>query len=164
MKPDNGETNAINAPLSAPKRRVWVGTIGAILLLALSLIFITGGLKLGLGIPTRLGTGAFPVLTGVIVLALAFFIFLDELRGDGIKETPDWIGFLAISAAIATFALLVDRLGLVPAAFVSVIVASAPDKTLAFPYKVLLAALIALGCWALFIKAINLPFKVFVGI
>ena len=164
MKPDSGEANAIDDTLSSPKRRVWLGTIGAILLLALSFIFITGGLGLGLGIPTRLGTGAFPVLTGVIVLALAVFIFLDELSGSGIKEAPDWIGFLAISAAIATFALLVDRLGLVPAAFVSVIVASAPDKTLAFPNKILLAALVAIGCWALFIKAINLPFKAFVGI
>ena len=164
MKPDSREANAIHDTFSAPKRRVWVGTIGAILLLALSLIFIAGGLELGLGIPTRLGTGAFPVLTGFIVLTLAFFIFLNELRGEGIKEAPDWIGFLAISAAIATFALLVDRLGLIPAAFVSVIVASAPDKTLAFPYKVLLASIVSFGCWALFIKAINLPFKAFVGI
>ncbi|MEP3232663.1 MAG: tripartite tricarboxylate transporter TctB family protein [Hyphomicrobiales bacterium] len=164
MKPDSGEANSLDDTLSAPKQRTWVGTIGAILLLVLSLIFIAGGLELGLGIPTRLGTGAFPVLTGLIVLVLALFIFLDEFRGDGIKEAPDWIGFLAISAAIATFALLVDRLGLVPAAFLSVVVASMPDKSIGFPYKIVLGAFVALGCWALFIKAINLPFKAFVGI
>ena len=97
-------------------------------------------------------------------MALAVLILIDEFRGNGLKERPDWIGFLAISTAIATFALLVDRFGLVPAAFVSVIVASAPDKALAFPYKLLLGAIVSFGCWALFIKAINLPFKAFVGI
>ena len=125
MKPDRVETDVSDLTTNIP--RSWVGTIGAGALLVLSFVFIAGGLELGLGIPTRLGTGAFPVLTGLIVLVLAAFIFIDEFRGDGLKERPDWIGFFAISTAIAVFALLIDRFGLVPAAFVSCLLYTSPS-------------------------------------
>ena len=41
----------------------WGGEIGGAMLLVLSIIFMVGGWQLGLGVPTRLGTGAFPFLT-----------------------------------------------------------------------------------------------------
>jgi hypothetical protein len=141
----------------------WGGEIGGAILLVLSLIFMVGGWQLGLGVPTRLGTGAFPFITGAILAILAAVICVEERRGDGIAETPDWVAFLAISAALAVFAVTADRIGLVPGTFLTVVVASLPDRSLPFLGKAILGCIVALACWVLFIETLNLPFKPFVG-
>ena len=141
----------------------WGGEIGGLILFGLSIIFMVGGWQLGLGVPTRLGTGAFPFITGAILAMLAIVICIQERHGDGIAEIPDWIGFLAICAALAVFAVTAERVGLVPATFLTVIVASLPDRSLPFLGKIILGVVIALGCWVLFIETLNLPFKPFIG-
>ncbi len=141
----------------------WGGEIGGLILLALSFVFMVGGWQLGLGVPTRLGTGAFPFLTGALLAALAVMICIEERRGDGIAERPDWIAFAAICASLAIFALTADRIGLVPGTFLAVIVASLPDRSLPLLGKAILGGVVAVGCWGLFIEVLNLPFKPFMG-
>ncbi len=141
----------------------WGGEIGGAILFVLSVIFMVGGVELGLGVPTRLGTGAFPFLTGAVLAALAVAICIKERRGDGLAELPDWVGFLAISAALAVFAFTADRLGLVPAAFLAVIVASLPDRSLRLAGKAVLGGVVAGASWVLFIELLNLPFKAIAG-
>lgn len=157
--PDRPETE----PVEEHSALGWGGEIGGLLLLALSVVFMVGGWQLGLGVPTRLGTGAFPFVTGAILAILAAVICIEERRGDGIAEMPDWVAFLAICAALAIFALTADNIGLVPGAFLTVVVASLPDRSLPFWGKALLGAGVSLACWGLFIEVINLPFKPFVG-
>jgi hypothetical protein len=141
----------------------WGGEIGGVLLLALSVVFIVGGWQLGLGVPTRLGTGAFPFLAGTILAFLAVVICIEERRGDGIAETPDWVAFLAICGALAVFAVTADRIGLVPGTFLTVVVASLPDRSLPLMGKAILGCVVALACWALFVGILNLPVKPFAG-
>ena len=141
----------------------WGGEIGGILLFALSIVFMVGGWQLGLGVPTRLGTGAFPFATGAVLAVLSLAICIAERKGDGLAEVPDWIGMVAITAALAVFAVSVERIGLVPGVFATVIVASMPDRSLSFRGKALLGIVLALLCWVVFIKLLNLPFKPFVG-
>ena len=141
----------------------WGGEIGGAILLLLSIIFMVGGWQLGLGVPTRLGTGAFPFISGALLACLAIAICIEERGGDGIAETPDWIALLAISAALAVFAVTVGRIGLVPGVVLTIVVASLPDRSLPLKGKVILGSIVALVCWALFIELLNLPFKPFVG-
>ena len=141
----------------------WGGEIGGAILLVLSVIFMVGGWQLGLGIPTRLGTGAFPFITGAVLAILAVVICIEERRGDGIAEVPDWIACGAICTALAVFALTADRIGLVPGTFLTVIVASLPDRSLPLLGKAILGILVALACWVVFIELLNLPFKPFRG-
>ncbi|WP_347309587.1 tripartite tricarboxylate transporter TctB family protein [Defluviimonas sp. SAOS-178_SWC] len=141
----------------------WGGEIGGAMLLVLSIIFMIGGWQLGLGVPTRLGTGAFPFITGAVLAILSAVICIEERRGDGIADTPDWIAFLAISGALAVFASTAARIGLVPATFLTVVVASLPDRRLPFRGKAVLGAIVSVGCWLVFIELLNLPFKPFMG-
>ena len=142
----------------------WGGEIGGALLLVLSIIFMVGGWQLGLGVPTRLGTGAFPFISGALLAILSIVICIEERRGDGISELPDWVALLAISSALAVFALTADWIGLVPGAFLTVVIASLPDRSLSFRGKAILGCVVSLACWGLFIELLNLPFKPFVGL
>lgn len=142
----------------------WLGALGGCALLALSLVFIVGGAQLGLGSPRRLGTGAFPAITGMALALLSLAVIAADLRDTSDAERPDWISFAAIGGALAIFALTAGRIGLVPGVFLTTITASLPDPSLRFPGKVILAALVALGCWGLFIGLIGLPFAAFGGV
>ncbi len=142
----------------------WGGEIGGIFLFALSIVFMVGGWQLGLGVPTRLGTGAFPFITGAVLAVLSVFICIAERKGEGLAEIPDWVGLLAIAAALAIFAMTVDLIGLIPGVFITVIVASLPDRSLSYGGKALLGITVALACWGIFIKVLNLPFKPIVGL
>ena len=142
----------------------WGGEIGGAILLVLSIVFMVGGCELGLGVPTRLGTGAFPFFSGALLAVLATVICIEERRGEGIAEAPDWIALLATCAALAVFAVTADRIGLVPGTFLTVIVASLPDRSLPLRGKALLGIVVALACWGLFIELLNLPFKPIVGL
>ncbi|MDF2235142.1 tripartite tricarboxylate transporter TctB family protein [Albimonas sp. CAU 1670] len=149
----------------SPRRlRAHWGAAGALFLIGLAICFMVGGLELGLGVLFRPGTGAFPFFTGLILAGLCVAILVQDLADPGLAERPDWISFAAIAAALAVFAATADRLGLVPAAFLTTVVASVPDRSLPFPGKAALGAAVALGSWLLFIQALGLPFKAIAGI
>jgi hypothetical protein len=141
----------------------YLAALGGAGFLVLSLIFIVGGFELGLGSPRRLGTGAFPVITGIILAILSLAVIAADLRDTPDTVIPDWISFFAIGGALAVFALTVGRIGLVPGVFLTVVTASLPDRSLGFPGKFILGAGVALACWGLFIGVIGLPFDAFMG-
>lgn len=149
---------------AAPQHARRDGIVPAVFLAGLSAVFMWGGVDLGLGSPFRLGTGAFPFFTGLILLGLSGMLLVQAVRGEAAMLAPDWIGFGAICAALAVFAVTTDRIGLVPGAFLTVMVASLPDDSIAFWRKLILAGVVSAACWMLFIEALNLPFKAFVGL
>lgn len=136
---------------------------GAAVLFALSIYFMVGGLDLGLGSPFRPGTGAFSFFSGLVLIVLASAILWQDLNGTGITGQPDWISFLAITGALSVFAMVAERFGLLPATFLTVLTASAPDRSLPWLGKTLLGLFMAALGYFLFIEALGLPFKAFRG-
>ena len=165
MKPEDAKLETTKADTADGHSVLeWGGEVGGAILFVASIIFIVGGLQLGLGSPFRLGTGAFPFLTGLILAGLSVAICVQELRErEGLADRPDWVNFLAIITALAVFASTADRFGLIPAVFLTIVVASLPDRSLPFVGKAILGGIVATGSWLLFIKLLNLPFKAFVG-
>ena len=149
---------------AADRPQSYVGALGGIGLLALGLVFVIGGYGLGFGSPQRLGTGAFPMITGIVLAVLAIVVIVADLRDASRAESPDWVSFVAIGGALAVFALTVGRLGLVPGVFLTILAVTLPDPALRLPGKIALGAVVALACWGLFIGLIGLPFDAFRGI
>ena len=141
------------------------GEIGGLFLLATSIVFMVEGLGLGLGSPFRLGTGAFPFFTGLCLAGLSTAITIQSWQSsEGLSNAPDWVNFASILTSIAVFAATVDRVGLIPAVFLTILVASSADRDLTLFGKVALGSVVALGSWLIFIVALNLPFKAIVGV
>lgn len=155
------QPNSDQNKVSVDQPHPWWGIAGGIFLVILSLYFMYGGFALGLGSPFRPGTGAFPFFTGAILLVLSLIIVTRDLRGDGLAENPDWVSFFAIGTSLVVFALSAERFGLVPAAFLTTVIASLPDRSLSLLGKTVLGVVVAIGCWVLFIKLLGLPFDAF---
>lgn len=145
------------------RRPAWSNAVGGGVLLAVALIFVIGGIRIGLGSPIRLGAGAFPAITGLLLGALAIGVIFEALTEPFTSERPDWVSFVGISASLAVFSVVAPRFGLIPAVFLATITASLPDRSLPMPGKIVLALVMSAIGWGLFIELLDLPFKSFRG-
>lgn len=141
----------------------WSNAVGGIALLTVALIFVIGGVRIGLGTPIRLGAGAFPAMTGLLLGGLAIGVIYEALTKPFTPERADWVSFVGISASLAVFSVVAPRFGLVPAVFLATVTASLPDRSLPLPGKIGLALVMSAIGWGLFIEVLDLPFKAFRG-
>lgn len=153
------EAPLLNGDGSQQERPRRIDVAPSIVLAGLSVIFMWGGVGLGLGSPFRLGTGAFPFFSGLILLGFSVALILPTREEK--RPAADWISFCAICGALAVFASTTDRLGLIPGAFLTIVVASLPDNSLSWRGKLILAGVVSLASWVLFIRLLNLPFQAF---
>ncbi len=126
--------------------------------------------QLRLGSFAQMGPGMFPLLIGVSIAGLGVALlagtWLNHARekhpeDNAPPEAADWRTLALVVLSIAVFALVIRRLGMAPAIFGLVLVASFSSTDLP-PLKalVLAAALTALG-WLVFVLALGLPIKLF---
>lgn len=94
-----------------------------------------------LGTIAQMGPGLFPVTLGFVLSGFGLAIAIPAFFRSGTLPEVDLRSFLAVSASILAFALLVRNFGLVPAILVLCVVASFADGKLA-AWK---AALLGLG-------------------
>jgi hypothetical protein len=133
----------------------------SLVVFAAGLFFIVNGLNYAMGSAARMGPGFYPVLLGVIAVILAVILLVPALTREGHLEPVAWRPFLAVSAAIAAFALTLRSFGIAPAIFATVIVSAMADRT-ARPLSTLaVAAAIVGGTWLVFIKGLGIPLPLY---
>lgn len=145
-------------------------------LLAFGLVFgLYAVTQLRLGSFAQMGPGMFPLLVGVTIAGFGAVILLgawlaarrpaapvDDAAPEDAPEAADWRTLALVVLSIVVFALVIRRLGMAPAIFGLVMVASFSSDDLS-PLKALMlaAALTALG-WLVFVLALGLPLKLLV--
>ncbi|SDW44474.1 tripartite tricarboxylate transporter TctB family protein [Roseicitreum antarcticum] len=142
-----------------------IDAIGPATLIAVGIAFAAGSwLGLDLGTMRRLGPGALPLGLGVILAILGITI-LSQIVTTGTTPVPrpDLRALAAVGVAIATFALLTERMGLLPAVFGSVVAMTTVIGDLGWPGRIALALCIAIGVWVIFILGLRLPIRTFGG-
>lgn len=148
--------------MSAPRRRINPWETGA----AAFLFLLGAGITLqGSGYPmgtvTRMGPGFFPVVSGLAIMLASAMIFLQERHADTPAPRLPLRPLLAITIGLVLFGALVERAGLVPAAFVLVMVSSVADNRMTFGRAVATAtAVTALG-YIVFVVGFRLPLDPF---
>lgn len=100
------------------------------LILVLSACAIREGLVHEIGMMARIGPGFFPLMLGVVLAGLGVAVlFVPETSAQRLGDMTAEIArtarpLLFVSAGVAAFALLIDRSGLLPATFATVVLGS----------------------------------------
>lgn len=132
--------------------------IGLGLMLLAGLGFALGGASwLELGTLRRMGPGYFPMLVGLCLALLAVLALALERRDPPPAEAGDPGAALAVAGSIAAFALGAVLLGVIPAAALSVVIASLIAPQLTLVQRAALGGIVAFGVWLVFIVALDMP-------
>ena len=138
--------------------------IGAALAIGLgSYAWIASG-SYAAGTLRDMGPGYFPRLIAAGLVCLGLLLAATTLKSGPTRfggDRPELSSVLLIGAGLISFALLIERNGLLPAVFVAVLLSTFASDHRNISRSVLLAALTAGACVAVFVYGLNLPMKVF---
>ncbi|MYZ47591.1 tripartite tricarboxylate transporter TctB family protein [Propylenella binzhouense] len=137
--------------------------IGGGILCAVGIFFVAGAIRLHLGTAQHMGPGYFPLVLGIILVVLSAVLLLQAGPAQ-ISERIAPRPLLAVCAGIAAFALGLHWLGLIPAVFLTVVLASLGDRSARPASAALLGLALAVGAWAVFRLGLHLPMPGFAGL
>lgn len=114
-----------------------------------------------LGTPQRMGPGFFPMALGVVLLVVGAALILQALKSDEAMPQIRLRPLIVIPAALAVFAVLIDRVGFVVSALAVVLIAGFAEKRPRLvPLTILSLVLLAIT-YAIFIVILGVPFRLF---
>jgi len=117
-------------------------------------------LTLAIGTTFRMGPGYFPILLGLLLVALGLGV---AIRGVTIERTSfgdvSWRGVILILAAPIFFGVTLEGLGLIVSVFLTCLIAAAASRRVTMVRAVLVSAVLTAFCAALFGYglALNIP-------
>jgi hypothetical protein len=114
---------------------------GGCIIALFGLVGVFEGYRLGAGTLSKMGPGYVPMALGFILVGLG--LMMASNQGDQASEVvfdrPEWRGWLCIIAGVASFIVLGQYAGLVPAAFFSVLISALGDRTATLKGAILLS-------------------------
>ena len=146
--------------------------LGGLLLVAAGVAVVVAGVGYGMGTLRQMGSGFFPVVLGVLLALVGLALLATAPRAAAAAEPPaetahlagpvvQWRGWLCILAGVLSFAVLGEHGGLVPATFVSAVVAALSDRKNSWRAAAGLAALMTLLGVVLFHYGLHLLLPLF---
>jgi hypothetical protein len=115
-----------------------------------------------MGSAMRMGPGYFPTGIGAIMIVLGALIALLSFKVEGPKIQPfAWKPMILLAIAFSTFAWGIDHIGFIPSLVVMIFVSALAGREFRLKEVAVLAVVLIVGCWALFIKGLELPFPLF---
>jgi hypothetical protein len=117
-----------------------------------------------MGSAMRMGPGYFPTLIGGGLVVLGGVIAAIGLRRDGeaIGSFP-WRAIVFMSVAFALFAWGLDNLGFIPALAILIVLSSLSTRQYRWVEVAMEALILIVGCWAVFVYGLELPFPLWWG-
>lgn len=114
------------------------------------------------GTASRMGPGYFPTWIGLIMAGLGVAIALTSFKsvGQGIGKWA-WKPMVLLSIGFMVFGWAIDNIGFIPASAILVFLGAAAGRDFRIKEVIPLTIGLLIGCWALFIKGLDLPFPLF---
>jgi len=130
----------------------------------LGLLLFGGGylweaLRYPLGTMRNIGPGGFPLLIGLVLVAIAVFLIVQGLMQASEEFRFPWRPFIMISLSIAVFAFLVKSVGLIAAVVAAVFVSSLSEPPVPIVRTAVLAVFLTVVSWFIFIFALGMPLQ-----
>lgn len=115
-----------------------------------------------MGSAMRMGPGYFPTYLGVIMAVLGAIISAMAFKVEGGKVAHfAWRAIVLLSVAFVLFAWGIDHIGFIPSLVIMIFLAALAGKEFHLKEIMVLSIVLVVGCWALFIKGLELPFPLF---
>lgn len=115
-----------------------------------------------MGIAMRMGPGYFPTWIGAIMVVIGAMIAATGFQVEGGKIGKfAWKSMVVLGVAFCVFAWGIDNIGFIPSLAIMVMLSALAGREFRFKEVAILAVILILGCWALFIKGLDLPFPLF---
>ncbi len=139
------------------KISIWAGA--ATILFAVSVLYISADYGLGRG--GRIGPGYVPLVIGLLLLALGAIQLASAVRSHEFVDTDiAWRPLLLVVGGILTFALLLDRAGLIVAIIATCIVAGPAAYGNTFLSLLVSGAILSAFSWTLFVYFLKISIPV----
>jgi hypothetical protein len=136
-------------------------SITAAAIIAFGVFMLALGSSYSMGSMSEMGPGYFPVLLGIITALVGLVTLLSVWRSDAPVPDIPWAPAGLILASILAWALMAERLGLVPATFSVVILSSLARPPVRILPVLLMSAIASAASVLVFIHGFTLPLKAF---
>jgi hypothetical protein len=147
---------------------------GGAIFVVIGLVVLVQGRSYGVGSLTQIGAGLFPVVLGVVLVALGALIALGGLWSssadtESVSVGPlepsvsplEWRGFAAVVSGVVAFIAIGACFGLAPAAFCCVFISALGDRSATTKSAALLAFAMTVFAVCFFSYFLNIQFPVF---
>jgi hypothetical protein len=125
-------------------------------------LFALGANQYPMGTAVRMGPAYFPSILGWGTVALGLFVLIQAFLTD--EEPPTktaWRPLIMVLGAVTAFAALINTGGLITATVALIILAALGGHEFKWKEAIASAVILSITVWAIFDKALGLPFKLF---
>jgi hypothetical protein len=125
-------------------------------------VFALGASQYPMGTAVRMGPAYFPSILGWGTVALGLFVLVESLLVDDEAPSPTaWRPLILVIGSVMAFAALINTGGLITATVVQIILSALGGHEFKWKEAIISAVLMSVTVWAIFDKALGLPFKLF---
>jgi hypothetical protein len=125
-------------------------------------VFGYGATNYPMGTAVRMGPAYFPSILGWGTLALGLFVLVESfIVEDEAPTRTAWRPLILVLGSVTAFAALINTGGLITATIVQIILSALGGHEFKWKEAIISAILMSITVWAIFDKALGLPFKLF---
>ncbi len=136
--------------------------LAGLLMIGVGAIAFYMALDYPFGSALRMGPGYFPRVLAGIFIAFGIYVGLRGLRtGEKVEGIWGWKALAYITAAFVAFGSLMDHVGLIPSLVVLFFVSALAGHEFKLKEVIILATVMILFAWAVFIYGLGLPYRLF---
>ncbi|MCI5074127.1 tripartite tricarboxylate transporter TctB family protein [Oricola sp.] len=158
---DHANPGSDDGDVGSRSGRKLAAAFGGILILAFGLLVLVTSFDYRMGTLRQMGPGYVPAILGATLTVLGVLVVVQAVREETRIGLPNMRPFVMISASVLIFALLLERVGLVPTVVATVLVASQSQAGNRLLAAFLLSLVIAALSWLIFSYGLRLPMPAF---
>ena len=136
--------------------------LAGLLMIAIGGVAFYMALDYPFGSALRMGPGYFPRVLAGLFIAFGIYVGLRGLRtGEKVEGVWGWRALVFITVSFWVFGWLMDRVGMIPSLVVLFFVSARAGHEFKIKEVTILATVMILFAWAVFIYGLGLPYRLF---
>lgn len=136
--------------------------LSGLLMVVIGVIAFWMALSYPFGSSLRMGPGYFPRVLAGMLIAFGLWVGLRGLRtGEKVQGVWGFKPLAIVTVAFVAFGWLMERIGFIPSLLVLVVIAAFASHEFRWKEVIILAIALASFAWGVFIKGLDMPYRLF---